>query len=56
VISLNTEQAQAYAEYKDLKLTEEDEKLENGFYLLSFQNTGYSLTKKTAEMIKNKML
>ena len=56
VISLNVEQAQAYAEYKDLKLTEEYQALENGFYLLSFQNTGYSLTKKTAEMIKNKML
>ena len=56
VISLSAEQAQAYAEYKDLKLTEEYQALENGFYLLSFQNTGYSLTKKTAEMIKNKML
>ena len=56
VISLDTEQAQAYAEYKDLKVTEDYEKLENGFYLLNFQNTGYSLTKKTSEMIKNKML
>jgi hypothetical protein len=34
VISLDTEQAQAYAEYKDLKLTEEYQALENGFYLL----------------------
>ena len=56
MISLDTEQAQAYAEYKDLKVTEEYENLENGFYLLNFQNTGYSLTKKTSEMIKNKML
>ncbi len=56
VIALDVDQAQAYAEYKDLKIIEEYENFENGFYLLSFQNMGYSLTKKTSEMIKNKML
>ena len=56
ILSLDAEQAQAYAEYKDVKLTGDQEALENGFYILKFQEYGYSLTKKIAEIIKNKMI
>lgn len=55
-ISLDTIQAQSYAEYKDLTLTEQQSTLPNGFHLLKFQKYGYSLTKKIAEIIKNKMI
>ena len=56
ILSLDAEQAQAYAEYKDVKLTWSQEALENGFYILKFQEYWYSLTKKIAEIIKNKMI
>ena len=56
ILSLNAVQAQAYAEYKDVKLIWSQEALENGFYVLKFQEYGYSLTKKIAEIIKNKMI
>lgn len=56
VIFLNAEQSQAYAEYKDVKLTDTQEALENGFYVLKFEEYWYSLTKKISEIIKNKMI
>ena len=56
LLSLTEEQSQAYAEYKDVKLTDTQEALENGFYILKFQDYGYSLTKKVSETLKNKII
>lgn len=56
VLQFSDEQVQAYAEQKDIQVSENIQTTSDNFLLLTWNNYGFSLAKKVANILKNKMI
>lgn len=56
VLQFSDEQVQAYAEQKDIQVSENIQTTSDNFLLLTWKNYGFSLAKKVANILKNKMI
>lgn len=56
VLELSNQQAQAYAEQKDISTTQELQTTSDNFLLLKRKNYGFSLAKKVNDFLKNKLM
>jgi len=54
-LELSDQQVQAYAEQKDLQISQNIQTTRDNFLLLKRKNYGFSLSKKVGDILKNKL-